>query len=273
MRSVLTRTTTTPSVAVNGAIIANAAIAREVQNHVEATPKQAWQEATRALVVRELLLQRARALDLVAEPRSEAGLRETEEEALIRALLETEVHTPTAGEAECRRYYDANPQKFRTPELFEPQHILFKASRDDAAGYAAALERAEAALSEVQAAPERFDALARAVSDCPSAGEGGRLGQVVRGETTAEFEAALLALQPGRTCPNPVQTRYGVHVLRLERKVPGQRLPFEMVRDRIVIYLEENAWRRAVAQYVSLLAGQADITGFAMPGAASPLVQ
>lgn len=273
MRTVLTRTTITPPVAVNGVVIANADIAREVQNHAEATPKQAWQEATRALVVRELLLQRARALSLVAVPRSESGLRETEEEALIRTLLETEVHTPTAGETECRRYYDANRQKFRSRELFEPQHILFKAPRDDTAAYAVALERAEAVLAEVQGAPERFDALARAMSDCPSASEGGRLGQLARGDTTPEFESALAPLQPGQICASPVQTRYGVHVLRLERKVAGQVLPFEMVSGRIAAYLETNAWQRAVAQYVSLLAGQADITGFDTPHAASPLVQ
>ncbi|HET8995321.1 MAG TPA: peptidylprolyl isomerase [Acetobacteraceae bacterium] len=273
MRTVLTRSTTTPPVAVNGAVIANADIAREVQNHAEATPKQAWQEATRALVVRELLLQRAHALGLAAAPRSEDGLRETEEEGLIRALLESEVHTPTAGEAECRRYYDANQTKFRNPTLFEPQHILFKAPREDAAAYAAALMRAEAALAEVQSAPGLFTALARALSDCPSSGDGGRLGQVSRGETTPEFETALVSLQAGETCPHPVQTRYGVHVLRLERKTASETLPFELVRERVAAYLEEHAWRRAVAQYVALLAGQACISGFAMPSAPSPLVQ
>ena len=111
---------------------------------------------------------------------------------------------------------------------------------------------------------------------CPTArppAEGGRLGQVARGDTTPEFEAALLSLQPGQICPEPVQTRYGVHVMRLERKVAGQMLPFEMVRERIAAYLEASAWRRAVAQYVALLAGGADIAGFDMPGAASPLVQ
>ena len=38
----------------------------------------------------ELLLQRARALGLTDAPRSKGGLRETEEAALIRALLEIE---------------------------------------------------------------------------------------------------------------------------------------------------------------------------------------
>jgi peptidyl-prolyl cis-trans isomerase C len=70
-----------------------------------------------------------------------------------------------------------------------------------------------------------------------------------------------------------VRTRYGVHVLRLDRHVAGKTLPFESVRDRIAGYLEERTWRRAVAQYISLLAGQARIDGFDLPAASSPLVQ
>lgn len=273
MRTVINHAAAAPIVAVNGAVIANADIAREVQNHTGASPHEAWQEATRALVIRQLLLQRAATLGVVTIPRSESGLRETEEEALIRTLLETEIRTPTAGEAECRRYYQMNPGKFRSPDLFEPQHILFKALREDTEGYMVALDRASHVLAAVHASPEKFASLAVSFSECPSAAEGGRLGQVTRGETTPEFEAALLSLAPGELCAHLVETRYGVHVLRLERKIDGALLPFEQVRDRIAAYLEANAWRRAVTQYVSLLVGQARITGFDLPGAASPLVQ
>ncbi|MBB5695284.1 peptidylprolyl isomerase [Muricoccus pecuniae] len=273
MRLVTLRNSTAPVIAVNDVVIANAAIAREVQNHAGANARQGWEEATRALVVRELLTQRARLLGLVAEPQSLDGLRETEEEALIRALLEAEVRTPRADEETCRRYYLANPARFRSPDLFEPVHILFQAARDDEAAFSVALERARAVLAEVTAEPGRFEAMARALSDCPSAAEGGRLGQVARGDTTPEFEAAMLSLRAGETCAEPVLTRYGVHVLRLERKVEGGLLPFEAVRERIARFLEESSWRRAVAQYVALLAGQARIEGFDMPGAATPLVQ
>lgn len=262
-----------PPVSVNAVVIADAAIAREVQNHPEASPREAWQAATRALVVRELLLQRARALGLAAAPRTEDGLRETEEEALIRALLDAEVHTPTADEASCRRYYAANQRRFRAPDLFEPAHILFAADREDGAAYDAAIARAEAVLATLRAAPERFEELARALSDCSSGREGGRLGQVARGETTPEFEAALLALAEGEMTAEPVRTRYGVHVVRLDRKVAGAVLPFAQVRARIAAYLEESSWRRAVAQYVALLAGGARISGCDMARAASPLVQ
>ncbi len=273
MRIETIRSSHATPVAVNGAVIAHAQIAQEVQNHAGASPKEAWKAATRALVVRELLLQRAQATGIQADPRSVDGLRETDDEARIRALLEAEVVTPKADDAACHRYYHSNLARFRSPDLFEPLHILFQAPRDDDAAYQRAVAQAEAVLAELKQHPDRFETLARSLSDCPSAGEGGRLGQITIGETTPEFEVALRALQPGQLCPQPVHTRYGVHVLRLDRKVEGQVLPFAQVRDRIAAYLEENAWRRAVAQYVSLLAGQARIEGFDMPSAASPLVQ
>ncbi len=269
-----TRRSSRPAiVAVNEAVIASADIAREVQNHEGASPIIAWEAATRALVVRELLSQRALALGLVAEPRSENGLRETDEEALIRMLLEAEVKTPTAEEADCRRYYQSNLARFRSPDLYEPLHILFKAAQDDQAAYAQAVTQAEIVLAEVQAAPDRFESIARALSACSSAGNGGRLGQVARGDTTPEFEAALLPMEAGQICPSVVRTRYGVHVVRLDRKVEGAVLPFQQVRERIASYLEASSSRRAIAQYVAVLAGQARISGFDIAGASSPLVQ
>lgn len=261
------------TVMINEVAIPHATIAREVQNHQADSPALAWQQAIRALVVRELLLQRAHALKLAPDPRTEDGARETDEESLIRLLLEREVVTPKADDAVCRRYYDSNPERFCSPDLFEPAHILFKARRNEAEAYAKAEAQAVAVLADVQQHPARFDSLAKSLSDCPSAMEGGRLGQVVLGETTPEFETFLVAMEPGQICPTPVRTRYGVHVLRLDRRVEGVTLPFEAVRDRIAAYLEERTWRRAVSQYVSLLAGQARIDGFDLPAATSPLVQ
>ncbi|MGE0224454.1 MAG: peptidylprolyl isomerase [Acetobacteraceae bacterium] len=273
MRKVLQRSSPPMPVTVNGVSIARADIAREVQNHHGGSPKQAWEEATRALVIRELLTQRARALGLLAEPRVADGLRETEEEALIRGLLEAEIDTPKADEATCRRYYLANLHRFRSADLFEPLHILFKAAQTCQAAYADAIERAHAILAELTRRPERFEELARSLSDCPSAAEGGRLGQVAHGDTTPAFEAAMTSLEAGQICAHPVCTPYGVHILRLDRKVCGRVLPFEQVQARVAAYLEECSWHRAAAQYVSLLAGQASISGIDMRGATSPLVQ
>ena len=86
------------TVSVNGVAIARDAIQREMQHHPAEKPIAAWQQAARALVIRELLLQRAKHLGLPPEPIcDEAGRRETDDEALMRAVVEREVTVPDAG--------------------------------------------------------------------------------------------------------------------------------------------------------------------------------
>jgi peptidyl-prolyl cis-trans isomerase C len=248
-------------------------IAREVQNHPAEKPILAWQAAARALAVRELLLQESRRLDITAESLRDAeGRSETAEEAAMRALIEREVLTPEPDEAACRRFYEQNRQRFRTGDLFEAAHILVAAPRGDAAARNAAREIAEKMLSSLREDPALFEELARSRSDCrTSADNGGHLGQLTRGQTVEEFETGLARMREGETAI--IETRYGFHVVRLDRHAPGQTFPFEIARDRIADYLAASVQRRALAQYVAVLAGRAEITGVALAAAASSLVQ
>jgi peptidyl-prolyl cis-trans isomerase C len=227
-------------------------------------------------VVRELLLQTAARRGIVQPDPPEPGQtaeRETDDEALIRTLFAREVTTPVPDAESCRRFYDQNLKRFRSPDLFEAAHILFPADPEDAAASAQAKQQAAAVLEQVLAAPQRFADLARELSACPSAAQGGNLGQLTRGQTVPEFETFLFNLEPGQICPVPVKTRFGYHVLRLDRRIEGRQLPFEAVRDQIAGYLREHVWRRAVSQYLQLLVGQAEIRGIALNGASTPLVQ
>ena len=256
-------------VSINGVAISSADIARETQHHAAPDPDDSWALATRALAIRELLSQEAERLNIVAEPiEDEEGRRETEGEARLRALLEREVVVPRAGDAECRRYYEQNRQRFRSPDLFEAAHILIAAPASDESARAAA----EALIAELQQRPGDFAALALAHSACPSSKQGGNLGQIGPGQTVAEFERALGAMAIGLH-PTPVETRYGVHVVRLDRRLSGREMPFEMVRQRIADYLDETVHRRALAQYVSVLASRATVTGVDLGAASGPLVQ
>jgi len=260
-------------ITVNGVAVTRKAIAAEVQNFPDGSASAGWAAATRALVVRELLLQEAARLGIVAEPRSDTdGRVETAEDAQIRALVDAQVCTPEADTNSLRRYYESNRRRFVTPALYEVDHILIAAARADQNRYAAAREQAAALAAALAAEPARFAGLARDHSDCPSRSVGGALGQIGPGQTTPEFEAALVTLKPGQIS-GPVETCYGVHVLRLVHRIDGRQLPFEAVQDRIAIYLREHVQRHALAQYVCLLVGQADIRGIDMAGASSPLVQ
>jgi peptidyl-prolyl cis-trans isomerase C len=256
---------TPPVVSVNGVFISRDAIAQEIQNHPAPAPMLARQQATRALVVRELLLQEARRLGLAAVVRADdADRRETEDEALVRALIESEIVTPEPDDDECRRYYENNMARFRSADVYEAAHILFAARKEEEAEFAESHRRAEAVLSELRLHPERFGDLAQTYSDCPSGATDGNLGQITDGQTTPEFEQAIKSLEPGQLCENPVSTRYGVHVVRLDRKIDGKQLPYHLVADSIADYLREAVSRRATAQYIGQLVSRADIAGIAI---------
>ena len=258
------------TVSVNGISIARDAIQREMQHHPGAKPIAAWQQAARALVIRELLLQRAKHLDLAPEPICDtAGRRETDEEALMRAVVDREVTVPEPDDETCRRYYERNRARFRSSAIYEVSHILFAAVPENHEDYAQARADAAAVLATLQESPECFAALAKAYSRCPSAEQGGNIGQITEGQTTPEFEQALVSLLPGELRAEPVATRYGFHIIRLNRKHEGQVLPYEVVVSRIADYLRESVRRRADAQYIARLVTAAKIEGIDLAGAAA----
>jgi peptidyl-prolyl cis-trans isomerase C len=120
-------------------------------------------------------------------------------------------------------------------------------------------------LAVLRENPSRFAELAAAHSACPSASSGGSLGQIAKGDTTPEFERALLSLAPGETTPAPVETRYGFHIIRLDRVIAGRELPFALMRERIAEYLVERSHRTALAQFIARLAARAAIRGVDLP--------
>ncbi len=264
----------TVPVTVNGAEISAKAIADEAQNHSSDRPEKSWAAAAEALVIREALLQKARAIGLSAQPQTdESGRRETDDDALIRQLLDTQVSTPDPDEASCRRYFENNKQRFRTSDLFEVAHILLQADKRDALAYSRARREADILVETLRNKPGQFERMARERSDCASANEGGRLGQILIGQTTPLFEAALREMSAGEISRKPVETPYGFHIIRLDQKIDGAIPDFDAARPLIEEFLRDASWRRAVSQFISLVIGDAKVTGVALKGATSPLVQ
>ena len=259
------RTAQRATVSVNGVTIASRDIAREVQHHQASTPLGAWSEAARSLALRELMLQEARRLRLVPQPISDEGRRETDGEALVRQLIEREVVTPQPDEAACRRYYEHNRRRFHSEDIYEAAHILLAAEPDAADPLATARGVADELCAILRQHPERFPELAHRYSACPSRTIGGNLGQVGEGDTTPAFASALAGLSPGEMTREPVVTPYGLHIIRLDRKIEGSVLPFEAISDRIADYLAERSQRQAIAQYLARLAASAEIVGVEMP--------
>ncbi len=255
-------------VRVNGIEIDPEDIAREIQHHPAPDAETAWIEAARALAVRELLLQEARRIGLEPDPEEdESGRIEADDDALVRALLEERISPERPGTSECERYYEANRARFRTPDLFEASHILIEPEGDSDTAWAEAEAQARAIIAKVGDDPAAFAEAARKYSRCPSAAQDGSLGQIRRGELASSVQAGIEALEAGRTGGDPTRSRFGWHVLRLQRRIEGRTLPFEIVRDRIADMLEARSWSLSAARYVAELAAASDIEGVRIEGA------
>lgn len=257
-------------ITVNGEAISAELIASEAQNHPapKSKPGMAWMAAARALAIRALVLQEAKRLGLEPDPQEVAeGKVETDEEALVRQVLDVALDPATPSAANIRAAYDAAPDRWRAPTLYEAAHILFPVKPGDVVALAKAKAGATAVLAELQRDGRAFERLAREHSACSSRDNGGRLGQLISGDTVPEFEAVLDELGEDSLAPEPVATRYGLHIIRLDARAQGSVLPFEAVAPRIAEMLEKAAWAKAGRDFVARLADDAEVTGIKLVAA------
>jgi peptidyl-prolyl cis-trans isomerase C len=206
----------------------------------------------RTRLVQELLRQQAIAEGLMEENASEEAT-----EAALEALLERHVPQPEVSEEAVLAHYARHAARFRQGESVMASHILLHAPPDEAP--ADVVAQAEALLGQVLAQPMRFEAIAREYSNCPSAQLGGTLGQLLRGETSAEMEAALFGDDYVGIRPHLVRSPMGYHVVRIDQREIGRPLSLEQASARIRAELQEAALADALQAYVGTLMRAAQV--------------
>lgn len=252
-----------PPVMVGETLIDEDAIAREMQHHRAEEISEAWRQAALSLVIRELLTARANWLGLdPSEP----------EESRTARLLESELDVPELDDEACERFYTANPARFCSPTLLAVSHILLAAAPEDVDERLGQQDVGEHLLGSLKQAPGRFEEFARTYSACESRNQGGSLGQISRGQTVDEFERPVWRLNEGLS-QELVESRYGWHIVRVDQRLEGQQLPYEQARPRIRQYLLESVTRRALRQYLQVLALERGVTGVDLELPDSPLMQ
>ncbi|WP_425406573.1 peptidylprolyl isomerase [Hwanghaeella sp.] len=251
-------------IVVNGQTIPFSVVAAETQNHVgpRGVPGTAWKKAANAIAVRAVLLQEAARRGLRPDPQEVApGQLESEEEALVRQLLDEAIDVSPPDAQAVRREWEKDPDRFKSPPLWDVSHILIACDVEDEEGWHAAHERARAFTRTLLSDPSQFEAVAGRESACSSKSAGGYLGQMRPGDMVPEFEVSLRAMVPGQISTAPVATRFGFHIIRLEAAAEGQVLPFDAVREKISAAMEKAAWAQAVREFVRGLVQAANITG------------
>ena len=162
-------------------------------------------------------------------PEFKAALETFRNQSLARAAIDASLKDVTASDEDAKKFYDEHPDQFTQPERVHVRHILIS---DDVTS-ADAIAKVQADLR----AGASFDEVAKSRSLCPSAAQGGDLGEVSKGQMVPEFEAAAFALKNPGDLSEPVKTRFGWHIIRLEGRTPSSLEPFDNVKPQLLQYL------------------------------------
>lgn len=225
----------------------------------------------------ELLRQAAIDAGLLAsdDPQPVDGVMTEAAAEAIDQWLAQNLRVPEPDEASCRRHHAAHASQYAIGERVQARHILFAVT--PGVDVKALRLRAEQALLDVRAEPRRFAEVAADLSNCPSSAQGGDLGWLSAADCAPEFARELFGQDEGSAnvgvLPRLVHSRFGLHVVEVLQRDPGQMQPFESVQEAVAQSLRQQVWVTALRQAMQLLAGRWEVHGVDLDVADSPLLQ
>jgi parvulin-like peptidyl-prolyl isomerase len=105
---------------------------------------------------------------------------------------------------------------------------------------------------KLEGKPEDFSNLARANSECPTAMEEGKLGELKQGQLYPELDAALFSMREGEVS-QIIESEIGLHILLCEKIRPGKHISFAEAEPKIRSTLEERSRRSCQKQWLAVL--------------------
>jgi peptidylprolyl isomerase/peptidyl-prolyl cis-trans isomerase C len=191
---------------------------------------------------------------------SQADLRDSlRRELTVEAVLERVAsRSAKVSDTDIEIFYLTNHDRFRRPETRQLSQILVTvndALTDNERP--AALAKIEAIRARLLKSPERFAEQALKHSECPTAMNGGSLGEVAPGKLYSELEPVAFLLIEGEI-GEIAESPLGFHLLRCDAVFPEHVLPLREVRERIRTHLEDS--RRQICQkaWIGKLFSKAD---------------
>ena len=170
-----------------------------------------------------------------------------ERELKVEAILE-KVGTQSAKvtDMDVELYYQYHPEQFRRPETRLARHILITINETIADNTrAVAGERIAAIAARLLKDPQRFEEQALKHSECPTALDGGKLGDLPRGKLFPELDKALFELTEGEVS-GVLESELGFHVLRCDAITEASVLSLNQARPHIRKLMEQK--RKRVCQ-------------------------
>lgn len=164
-----------------------------------------------------------------------------------------------ASETDLQRFYEENEARLTLPERVRVRHILLTwkpmGTQDDRA----AIRKQMEPILERARDGEDFAALATEFTDdYATKSTGGDTGLFPRGTMVPAFEEVAFALEPGEIS-DPVETVFGIHILRLEERSESRLLPLDEIREQLREHVSEEKMAAAVQDKIDELQAAADV--------------
>ena len=174
-------------------------------------------------------------------------------------LDDIRIGAAVVSDEDVETYYDENKDRLTLPEQVRVRHILLAwkplGKQDDRAF----IREQMTPILERARAGEDFAALAREFSDDYATKQvGGDTGFFHRGEMAPQFEAVAFSLQPGEIS-EPVETPFGVHIIKLEERQESELLPYDDIRDQLREHVRNELAEAAVRAEIDRLKAAAEI--------------
>lgn len=199
-----------------------------------------------------------------------------------RILLRDTTNGIVIPDADVRKFYDDNPEKFQKPERARVAHIMILTwDRDSQSPLPPEKKKEKYALAvELKGRAEKgedFAALAKKFSDDPASKDRGGEDTIVKGQRlpgiyasalagndpalglqVSEFETAAFTLKVGQVS-DPVETKYAYHIIKLLEKIPASKEEFDKAAPAIRDWLIEQKAEKAVPAYLAKLKEGAEV--------------
>lgn len=198
--------------------------------------------------------------DLLHNGLDEAGFTDAlERELRVEAILEkVGTHAARVSDIDVELYYQYHPDQFRRPETRRARHILVTVNDELPDNTrTAAQARIEAIAARLAREPGRFEEQAMKHSECPTALQGGLLGEVPGGQLYPELDAALFRMHEGETS-DILESPMGLHLLHCEAITPAAVLKLKDARGPIRTLLEQRRKRVCQQAWVKQLLDRAE---------------
>ena len=194
------------------------------------------------IISSKLLLLDARHNLLETEAEFKAELAKLRENLLINYAGNKVISAVKVNDADVKKYYEDNLDKFKQGETVNADHILVDSE-----------EKALEILAKIESGEISFGDAAREYSSCPSGQRGGNLGDFGRGQMVPEFDKAVFELEVDEVTKTPVKTQFGYHLIKLNSKSESTVMPYEEIAPQLTEMVLNEKRREAYEKKINQL--------------------